>query len=183
MTFTIALDTIPHVPNILLFEDFLNLAMLLNYAELVLVVTPYLYNSPCLLSFQIPMYRLPRQRSRELRSWLVKNFKLTLEPPGSDGFTDDNRLEALMTKSLCRQASTLWNSIRNRHELGVHGAHCSRNAKDKEISAAQVLAAIQSDLSGFPGFSLEYQSIVEPPPTYCWPAAPEGSSYALKIKP
>lgn len=181
--FTFVLDSIPHVPNVLVFEDFLNLAMLLNYAELVLVVTPWRYDSPCLVSFQQPIYQLPRQCSRELRAWLTKNFKLTLEPPGgADGYTDEDRLPALMTKFLHGQACTLWRSIRNRDKLGVVGAISSRHGKENEITPGQVLAAIQSDLSDFPGFSLQPRDLVKPPSTYCWPAAPGASRFALKLK-
>lgn len=176
------IDSIPHVPNVLVFEDFLNLAMLLNYAELVLVLTPCRYDTPCLVSFQQPVYQLPRQRARELRSWLTKNFKLTLEPPSPDGHSDDDRLEALMIKSLCGQACTLWHSIKSRHRLGVVRANFSQGGHETEISPGQVLAAINSDLSSFSGFSLQYRDLVKPPSTYCWPGAPGGSRFALKPK-
>lgn len=157
--------------------------MLLNYAELVLVVTPWRYDSPSLVSFEQVMYQLPRKRSRELRSWLVKNFKLTLDPPHSDGYTDEDRLEGLMLQSLSGQAHTLWHSIKDRRNLGVVGAKSSKGGQEKEITAAQVLAAIREDLSDFPGFSMGNDVLMKPAPTsYCWPAAPISSCYVLEMK-
>lgn len=172
-----------HVPNVCVFDDFLNCVMLLNYAELVLVVTPWRYDSPSLVSFEQVMYDLPRKRSRELRSWLVKHFKLMLDPPRFDGYTDDNRLEGLMLKSLSGQAHTLWHSIKNRHKLGVMGAKSSRGGQEREINAAQVLAAIRKDLSDFPGFAMDNEELMRPPPTsYCWPAPPMSSCYIMQMK-
>lgn len=157
--------------------------MLLNYGELVLVVTPWRYDSPCLVSFEQALYQLPRQRSRELRSWMVKHFKLMLDPPRFDGYTNDDRLETLMLKSLTGQAHTLWSSIKNRNNLGVVGPKSSRGGQDKEITAAQVLSAIREDLSGFPGFSLDDDELKKPAPlSYSWPAPPKSSRYVLQIK-
>lgn len=90
--------------------------------QLVLVATPWHYDTPSLVSFEQVMYKLPCQWSQELHSWLVSKFKLTLDPPCFDGYTDDDRLEALMLKCLSGQAHTLWHSIKNRDTLGVVGA-------------------------------------------------------------
>ncbi|KIK50396.1 hypothetical protein GYMLUDRAFT_182857 [Collybiopsis luxurians FD-317 M1] len=57
----LAQDTLPHIPNVLLFEDFENLVMLLNYAELVSVVTPARYDSLELNTFDAKPYQLPRK--------------------------------------------------------------------------------------------------------------------------
>ena len=174
------LETIAHVPNVLIFEDFLNLAMLLNYAELVLVLTPSRYGSPCPVSFEQTIYRLPRQRSREMRCWLVKNFELVLDPPVHDGYIDQERLEELLLRSLIRQAHTLWDSIKCREELEVYGVKISNGVKEKEVIANQVLSAIKEDLSDFPGFTMWED---EPAPMlYSWPAPPGSSHYVLKCK-
>ena len=119
-------DSIAHIPNVLIFDDFVNLVMLLNYAELVLVVTPARYSSPSSVNFQQTVYQLPRQRSREMRCWLLENFRLMLDPPVEDGYNDDERLDALLLKSLLGQAHTLWASVKCRQELGVVGAKSSK---------------------------------------------------------
>jgi len=174
------LETIAHVPNVLIFEDFLNLAMLLNYAELVLVLTPSRYSSPCPVSFEQTLYGLPRQRSRELRGWLLQNFELVLDPPVQDGYNDKERLEQLLLKSLVGQAHTLWDSVKRREELGVYGVTITKGEKEREITAHQVLSAIEEDLSDFPGFTMWED---EPAPTsYSWPASPGSSCYVLKSK-
>ena len=67
-------DSIAHIPNVLIFDDFVNLVMLLNYAELVLVMTPARYSSPSSVNFQQTVYQLPHQRSREMHCWLLENF-------------------------------------------------------------------------------------------------------------
>lgn len=154
--------------------------MLLNYAELVLVLTPSRYNSPSLVSFQQVLYKLPRQRSREMRQWLVANFKLLLDPPVDDGYKNDERLNLLMVKSLVGQAHTLWRSVKDRQDLGVVGA---KSPKDRQITHAQVLAAIRDDLADFPGFSLSKDELLQPAPTsYCWPAPPESCNYVLQMR-
>lgn len=165
------------------FDDFLNLVMLLNYAELVLVLTPWRYDTPSSVSFEQTMYRLPRQRSREIRSWLVRNFKLTIDPPRFDGHSDEDRLEALMLQSLSGQAHTLWHSLQRRDTLGVVGPNAIKANEESEITAAQVLAAIREDLSDFPGFSMGDDVLAMPAPTsYCWPGAPMSSRYALRMQ-
>lgn len=156
--------------------------MLANYAELVLVLTPWRYDTPCMVSFDQPLYGLPRERSRELRSWLVKNFELTLDPPVFDDFTNDTRMAALMAKSLSSQACTLFHSIRHRRKLGVCGANATHGDKEKEITPGQVLKALNADLSEFPGFSMSYGELLNPPSSYCWPSAPHSSRYLLKKK-
>lgn len=154
--------------------------MLLNYAELVLVLTPCRYNSPPLVNFQQLVYQLPRQRSREIRQWLVKNFQLQIDPPIDDGYEDNERLQALMVKSLVGQAHTLWQSVKHRQDLGVVGAKSSRGGQDRQISHVQVLSAIREDLAEFPGFDFDNDVILQTAPTsYSWPAPPESSRYIL----
>jgi hypothetical protein len=177
-------DSIAHIPNINIFEDFENLIMLLNYSELVLVVTPARYNSPCLLSFQQPLYALPRKRGREIRRWLLDYFELHLEPPASDGCDDTTRLESLMLQSLVKQAHTLWESVRHRDELGVLGPTCLQKSEEREIGADQVLQAIRSDLSSFSGFRVAWEQEIKQsaPTSYAWPACPSSSRYVLVRK-
>lgn len=113
--------------------------MLLNYAELVLVVTPSRYNTPCSVSFQQSVYGLPRRRSRQMRRWLVEHFVLVLDPDFDDGYQDDERLERLLLKSVLGQAHTLWAALDRQQDLGVIGATWSKNgSRKREISSAQV---------------------------------------------
>lgn len=176
-------ESLPHIPNIRNFEDFLNLVMLMNYAELVLVLTPARYCRPDMFSFSNVIFNLPRQRSREIRSWVVKNFQLILDPPCSDGYTDVNRLECLLLKSLTGQAHTLWHSVKSRRTLGVVGEIVLKDGQEKQITAGPVLSAIRTDLAEFPGFSMGPQDLLKPAPTsYGFPAAPKSSSYALRMK-
>lgn len=157
--------------------------MLMNYAELVLVVTPSRYSSPCPVSFKEPLYQLPRQRSREMRRWLKAHFFLVLEPPVDDGYEDETRLEGLMLESLLGQAHTLWDSIKRRHQLGVIGAKASKGGEDKNITPSQVARAITQDLSSFPGFNTWEDVLADPVPTsYSWPAPPHPSRYIVKRK-
>lgn len=181
--FIIVSDFIPHLPNLLIFEDFVNFAMLMNYAELVLVVTPSRYSSPCPVSFQDPVYELPRQRSREMRRWAQAHFALVLDPPIDDGYEDETRLEELMLRSLLGQAHTLWDLIKKRHKLGVIGAKASKGGEDKNITPSQVARAIGQDLTEFPGFTTWADEVANPVPTsYSWPAPPESSRYVMKRK-
>lgn len=108
--------TIPHLPNILIFDDFINLGALLNFAELVLVLTPSRYNIPCLVSFTQTVYGLPRKRSREIRRWLQANFILVMDPPGDDGYDDDTRLEEMSLDWFLQHAHLLLDSVRWREE-------------------------------------------------------------------
>lgn len=155
--------------------------MLLNYTELVLVVTPARYNTPSPVSFQQMEYQLPRQRGREMRRWLQRHFLLVLDPPVDDGNKDNDRLEALMLKSLLGQAHTLCESLKRRIELGVIGAKASKGGLEKEVTPSRVLRAIGQDLSDFPGFDMWDDELLLPAPnTYAWPAPPNSSSYVLK---
>lgn len=154
--------------------------MLLNYTELVLVLTPCRYHSPPLVNFQQVVYQLPRQCSREIRQWLVENFQLRLHPPIGDGYEDNERLNALMLKSLVGQAHTLWQSVKHRQDLGVVGANFSKGGQDREITHAQVLSAIREDLAEFPGFYMGDDVMLQSAPTsYSWPAPPKSSCYIL----
>jgi hypothetical protein len=183
-------ETIPDLPNVLRFDDFQNLAMLLNYSELALITTPSRYNSPCLLNFEQPLYRLPRQCGREIRGWLLENFQLFLDPPVRDGFDDEGRLKALLRKTLLGQAHKLWDDLKRRDELDAFGPVCVIAAKEtgdeatQEITANQVLAAILEDLSGTPDFDFSAhwseQTRNSAPPSYAWPTPPAGSKYVLK---
>lgn len=153
--------------------------MLLNYAELVLVVTPSRYSTPSTASFQQNVYGLPRKRGREMRRWLQRNFLLVLDPPTDDGHGDNGRLGALLAKSLLGQAHTLWETAKRRDDLGVIGAIA--DGRDKEITPSQVLSAIEEDLSEFPGFSMWKEELLKPAPSsYSWPAPPGSSRYILK---
>lgn len=175
-------DLIAHIPNVRNFEDFQNLVMLLNYSELVLVLTPARYVNPSLFNFENVIYQLPRKRSCEMRSWLAKNFQLRLDPPVCDGFTDDTRLTAVLLQSLTGQAHMLWESVKRRAVLGVLGEFVSKGGQDRQIAPAQVLSAIREDLSGFPGFSMGADVVVkQAPPSYCFPLPPKKSRYVLEM--
>ena len=176
-------DSIAHIPTVLIFDDFVNLVMLLNYAELVLVVTPARYSSPSSVNFQQTVYQLPHQRSCKMHCWLLENFRLLLDPPVEDGYNDDERLDALLLKSLLGQAHTLWASVKRRQELGVVGAKSSKGRRETQITHSQVLSAISKDLSDFPGFSMWKDELLNPAPTlYSWPAPPDSSHYVLRRK-
>ena len=183
------------------FDDLENLLMLLNYSELVLVITPQRYGNSPSHTFDHSLYRLPRQRGRAIRRWLVNHFQLTLSPPAVDGFSDATRLEGLMLRSLVGQARTLWDSVERRHELGVVGSmyykERSKGEEDEEgegedenedgeheveISADEVLEAIRCDLSSFPGFMEAWdKELGNPVPvSYRWPIPPKGSHYVMK---
>lgn len=156
--------------------------MLLNYTELVLVLTPGRYSNPSLFNFEDVVYKLPRQRSRELRSWLQKNFQLVLDPPVSDGYTDEDRLTGLLLQSLSGQAHTLWASVKQRPVLGVLGEFVSKSGQEKQIAPIQVLTAIREDLSDFPGFSMGTDVVVkQAPQSYRFPQAPKNSRYVVKL--
>lgn len=157
--------------------------MLCNYGELVLVLTPWRYNTPSTVNFQQDFYRLPRQRSREIRRWLNRNFYLTLDPPVPDGFTDQTRLNGLLLQFLSGQAHTLCHSVKQRETLGVLGANASQDGQEKEITHAQVLSAICEDLSSFPGFSLTSKEFLNPAPTsYMFPPPPSSTQYVVRMK-
>lgn len=157
----------------------MNLVMLLNYAELVLAVTAHRYNDSSPASFRIGLYGLPRQRSRAIRTWLVENFELKLDPPVDDGHSDRSRLPALMLQSLCGQACTLLKAVQQRRKIGVFGAYRMKGDKEVEIKPSEVFEAIKDDLKNFPGFSMPQSLLDNPPASYCWPAAPESSRYVL----
>ncbi|KAF5361225.1 hypothetical protein D9757_013232 [Collybiopsis confluens] len=177
-------DLIPHIPNVLEFGDFENLVMLLNYSELVLVLTPARYAPHSLLSFSQNLYGSPKQRGRAIRRWLVKNFELVLDPPFPDGLDNTNRLNRLMLQSLVGQAHTLWDSVARQEELGVMGSTFKQGRMEEEISPDRVLEAICQDLASFPGFATSWQEqLAKPVPnSYCWPAAPAGSRYVMRAK-
>ncbi|KAF5343519.1 hypothetical protein D9757_014940 [Collybiopsis confluens] len=177
-------DLIPHIPNVLEFGDFENLVMLLNYSELVLVLTPARYAPHSLLSFSQNLYGSPKQRGRAIRRWLVKNFELVLDPPFPDGLDNTNRLNRPMLQSLVGQAHTLWDSVARQEELGVMGSTFKQGRVEEEISPDRVLEAICQDLASFPGFATSWQEqLAKPVPnSYCWPAAPAGSRYAMRAK-
>ena|SRR5579875_2349281 len=175
------LDTLSHIPNILNFEDFENLIALLNYAEFSLVVNPKRYSSPSPVSFQQPLYQLPRERGRAIRSWLEANFVLELDPSVEGEKAD---LRRLMLKSLVGQAHTLLDSVQRSDELGVLGAAYEKGSEEKTITGKQVLQAIRQDLFSFPGFrrSWEEQLQQQAPKLYSWPDPPKPSRYILKLK-
>jgi len=158
--------------------------MLLNYSELVLVLTPARYNSPCSVSFQQPLYALPRQRGRAIRQWLLDHFELRVEPPVTDGYSDSDRLASLMLMSLAGQAHTLWDSVKRRNDLGVLGPTYSRKGREGQIPADRVLQAIQGDLSSLHGFNAIWEDELQrsPPTLYSWPACPVASHYVLVRK-
>ena len=158
--------------------------MLLNYAELVLVLTPARYNLPCPVNFQQPLYGLPRKRARAIRRWLVDHFELRLEPPVADGCDDSNRLGVLMLKSLVGQAHTLWDSVERRDEVGVLGPTYSHKGTEKEITSQRVLHAIITDLSSFSGFVAAWEDQLNRSvsKTYSWPPCPGSSRYVLTRK-
>lgn len=133
-------------------------------------------------NFEDVVYRLPRQRGRELRSWLRKNFQLVLEPPVIDGYTDEDRLTGLLLKSLSGQAHTLWASVKQRPVLGVLGEYILKNGEEKQIAPIQVLTAIREDLADFPGFSMGTDVVVKlAPQSYRFPPAPNNSRYVVKL--
>lgn len=158
--------------------------MLLNYAELVLVVTPARYDLPCRVSFQQPLYALPRKRARAIRRWLTKHFELHLNPPTPDGYDDSSRLESLMLRSLVGQAHTLWRSVEQQDELCVLGPTCTQKGKERQIMAEQVVGAISADLSSFPGFKVAWDDELKraAPSSYVWPACPPLTCYVLVRK-
>lgn len=157
--------------------------MLLNYAELALVLTPLRYCAPTSFTFDSVVFKSPRQRSRKIRSWLVENFQLTLDPPVCDGYTDENRLSALLLKSLSGQIHLLWHSVKHRPALGVMGEMVIQGDQERQITSVQVLSAINKDLADFPGFSMDPEDFLKPPPlSYCFPAAPKSSRYAVRMK-
>lgn len=157
--------------------------MLMNYGELVLVLTPSRYSSPCPVSFQQSLYQLPRLRSRDMRAWVTKHFELVLDPPFDDGQEDHARLEAMMVKFLLGQAHTLWESVKRRQQIGVVGAMSSKRGEEKEIKASQVLSAIGEDLSDFLGLGVWDEELLNPAPAlYSWPLPPKGSQYRLRLK-
>lgn len=143
--------TLAHLPNVLIFDDFINLCALLNFAELVLVLTPSRYNIPCLVSFQQTVYGLPRKRSREIRRWLQANFILVLDPPDDDGYEDDTRLAEMSLDWFLQHAHLLLDSVRRREERGVFGAKCFDGHQQQEISADQVYNALCQDIATFIG--------------------------------
>lgn len=156
--------------------------MLLNYTELVLVLTLARYSNPSLLNFENVIYKLPRKHSRELRLWLAKNFQLCLDPPVRDGYTDDNRLTGLLLQSLSGQAHTLWESVKRRPVLGVLGKFVSKDGQDKQIAPVQVLSAIRADLLGFPGFSMGADVVVKQAPlSYRFPLPLKKSRYVPEM--
>lgn len=96
-------------------------------------------------------------------------------------YKDDNRLEALMLKSLLGQAHTLCESLKCRMKLGVIGAKASKDSLEKEVTASRVRHAIGQDLSDFPGFDMWDDELLMPAPETCaWPAPPSPSRYVLK---
>lgn len=113
----------------------------------------------------------------------MRHFILVLDPPVDDGHKDDDRLEALMLKSLLGQAQTLWTSLKRKQTLGVITATASKGGLDKEVTASRVLCAIGQDLSDFPGFNKWKEQLLLPAPTtYTWPTPPDSSCYVLKRK-
>jgi hypothetical protein len=170
-----------HIPNILNFEDFENLIAVLNYAEFSLVVNPARYSSPSPVSFQQPLYKLPRERARQMRRWLEANLILELDPP-VDG--ENTSLRDLMLKSLVGQAHTLLDSVQRSDELGVLGAAYQKGTEEKFITGNQVLQAIRHDLFSFPGFRKFWEEELShpAPELYSWPDPPKPSRYIMKLK-
>ncbi|KAE9389210.1 hypothetical protein BT96DRAFT_1070903 [Gymnopus androsaceus JB14] len=78
----------------------------------------------------------------------------TIKYSSIHGYNDKERLEQLLLKSLLGQAHTLWDSVKRREELGVYGVTITKGEKEREITAHQVLSAIEEDLSDFPGFTM-----------------------------
>ena len=183
-------ESFPHIPNILNLDDFEHLVMLLNYAELVLVVTPSRYDPASSISFRDNLYRKPRECSRALRRWILKHFELTLDGSRNDEYTNSDRLESLMLKSLVQQAHLLWHSVQNRDALGVLGStylvqNDGSEWVDQEISAEEVAEAITNDLSSFPGFTSAWKTAIHnssPPASYRWPQAPKDMKYIVRFK-
>ena len=158
--------------------------MLLNSSELVLVVTPARYDSPCCVNFQQPLYALPRKRGQENHHWILQHFELHLAPPAADGYDDTTRLESLMLESLVEQTHTLWDSVKRRDEIGVLGPTCSQKGKEREIDADRVLQAICSDLFSFSGFKEAWMDAAHQlaSTSYAFPACPPSSRYILVCK-
>ena len=123
--------------------------MLLNYTELALIVNPSRYDTPCTVTFQQALYKLPQEHGWEMHCWLVKNFVLELDPPTPDQMMS---LESLMLNSLMGQAHTLLQSIRRSEELGVLGAAFNKRGQEWDVTDKEVLNVIQQDLFAFPGF-------------------------------
>ena len=116
-----------------------------------------------------------------MRSWLVANFIVELDPPVDGEITN---LRHLMLKSLAGQAHTLLDSVQRSEELGVVGAAYRKGGQEKSITGNQVLQAIRHDLASFPGFreSWEGQLKQAPPKLYSWPDPPSSSRYVIKRK-
>lgn len=166
-----------HIPNVLRFDDFETLVVLLNYSELVLAVTPSRYSLP---GFD-KRFKLPRDRGREIRVWLSKHFVLTLEPPLDDA-DDDARLDVFLLTSLIQQAHQLTDDFRRAQELSVIGPEVDDG--EDEITAQSVMEVITEDLSSFPSFKSCWKAQLAciPPSSYRLPAPPSGTSYVVKRK-
>jgi hypothetical protein len=163
--------------------------MLLNYTEFVLVLTPARY-SPYGPTFAQDLYKVPRNRGREIREWLVNNFRL-VHPPASDEYTNETRLKSLLLEFLARQGHTLYDSLQRSEEQAEEDEEHERELlppifingdKDENISATQVRKAIEHDLYSLPEFQSYWEKELEgpAPTTYCWPAAPRSSKYVVE---
>lgn len=158
--------------------------MLLNYVELVRVVTPRRYEKAYINTPEGVVYQIPRKCGRALRRWLVRNFQLALDPPVDDGYTDKTRLGSLMTRSLMGQCHTLLDSIKRSKQIGVFRATVERDGAEKEITTAQVQSVLLSDLSSFPRFKEAWKAELQrdAPSTYRFPRPPGSSAYIVQFK-
>ncbi|KIK53533.1 hypothetical protein GYMLUDRAFT_250345 [Collybiopsis luxurians FD-317 M1] len=169
-----------HVPNVFVFEDFENFVMLLNFSELVSVVTPSRYNEAD--GFDNTAFKIARQHGRELRKWLNEHFILSLVPPSKNRQQDTDVLGTLLVNSLAQQVHKLLHNIQRWDSLGVSSStYVDEKDVEREITAVQVQRAILNDLSDVPSFKELWstENRKEPPSSYCLPLPPAGTRYIV----
>jgi hypothetical protein len=155
--------------------------MLLNYSELVSVLTPARYASTSRTAFA--EVEIPRRRGREVRDWLTLNFELTLDPPGDKEYGDVVDLKGLLLNSLLEQAHKLCDDMKRRNALGVSGSSYWKDGVQEEITSQQVVDAVVADLAFIPSFQTLWTAEIakEPPSSYSL-TPPNGHRYLLRQK-
>ncbi|KAF9059885.1 hypothetical protein BDP27DRAFT_1371013 [Rhodocollybia butyracea] len=141
-------ESLGHLPNLLRWDDAINVLTLLNFVDLAWVLTPIRYVGHS--KEKMPLtYAFAKEAARNLRSWIYSNFSLALRN-NDEGVDEDDRVCSLSHMSeqyLIQNARLLVRHVSHSYENGYLSENISTTpGQEKRVTSRMVEQAIEADL-------------------------------------